>query len=209
MGQFLVNTGESIPLEDFEQKKAGMIPVPNKILDVGAAYLEALMFDNTGSGNWYDGADWLHPTYIHVGTSNDTNLGTQGPTLATPVQVGTGWSAASRLDYKMSDWLAASQLSYRQTGTQVVVKAIFTDAQLFTGAGTDVDIQEIGLGLDSEEPAASPLEDSNQSEHAIIARAVRYSLTTISGTQYYMDSPIAWTKSSGTNLEIFYTFRMQ
>jgi hypothetical protein len=208
MGNFLVNTGESVPLEEFDEKKAGMIPVGNKILDVGAAYLEALMFDNQ-NGNWCDEGTWLHPTYIHVGTSNDTNLGTLGPTTIVPVEVGSGWSAASRLDYKMSAWAAASQLSYRQVGTQVVAKAIFTDAQLFPGEDTSISIRELGLGLDDEEPAASPLEDSNEMEHAMIARAVRYSLTTISGTQYYTDNPIPWLKSSGTNLEVFYTFRMQ
>jgi hypothetical protein len=208
MGKFLVNTGESVPLEEFEDKKAGMIPVDNKLLDVGATYIEALMFDNQ-NGNWYQSGAFLHPSYIHVGTSNDTNLGTAGPTIATPVEVGTGWSAGSRLDYKMSSWLAASPLSYKQVGTQVVVKAIFTDAQLFSGTDEDVEIRELGLGLDDTEPAASPLEESDEMEHAIIARAVSYSLTTISGTQYYTDAPIPWSKDTGTNFEVFYTFRVQ
>lgn len=203
MGIFYVNNScESIPIEEFENRKDELEKIQNKIVRTGAAYMEDKIFKND-SASWYD----KFVLYMHVGTCDHTNDGLLGPSSA-PKLVSGDWNGASPDDYKLTSGVASSPLTFLREGHVVTVKAVFTDAQLFPGAETEIAIREVGLFLSDTEATSNPLNASSQMDKAMLCRGVRVSETLVSGVQYYYDDPDVWEKDSGRNKEIFYKFTM-
>ena len=204
MGSFYVNLNESVDIDDFDKKKNQMVEIRNKIVRTGAAYLEDLMFGNP-SAPWY--ASTI--TYMHVGGSDYTNTGIAGPSAGSLPEDGT-WQKASFEDFKLTEWIAASPLSFKREGSTVTVKAVFNDAQLFSGVTlTERLIRELGMFLGSTQPEANPLESSANMTKAMVARGVQFSITAIGEDNYYVDNPLPWEIDSGRNFEVFYKFRLQ
>jgi len=169
--------------------------IPNHFVDAGKiAFLDTMMNSTQWSTN--------NHVYLGVGTSTNTNVGVDGPTLAVPVSNIGQWQGPDDADWKLTTEVtlnARPQMICYRSGKTCYLKARVTNAEYVAG-----NLSEFGifLGSDITKPVANPVTvaDADDRNNAMIIRAVRYLLQ---GAQY-LYQPLV--KVSGTDLIFEYIF---